>query len=802
MENAERKIKPDQLLKVILFLLILIGVSNSLSAQTIYFVAPNGNDKNRGTEKDPFKSIEKAKSESQETKGDIIIYLREGEHRLDKTLVFTPRDGNNEKSLTLCSHPGEQAIINGGVLLKLLWQPYQNGIMKAKILSQISIDMLTVNGEIRHMARFPNYDSTAIRFNGTSADATSPERVKTWKNPAGGFLHAMHVSDWGDFHYRITGKDENGNLSMKGGWQNNRPYGLSAENRMVENIFEELDTPGEWYFNAVEAILYYYPMPDENIDEARFEVAQLKHLMEFRGSEQSAVKNITIKNIEFTQTARTFMEKYEPLLRSDWTIYRGGAVIFEGTENCSLNACYLHNLGGNAIFFSNYNRNSEISGSHITQIGASAICFVGDTAAVRSPSFNYHSDIPLDQIDRNPGPKTNNYPEDCMVYDNLIHTIGLFEKQITGVELSMCKSITVSHNSIYDVPRAGINVSEGTWGGHIIEYNDIFETVKETGDHGSFNSWGRDRFWHSNRDEMNAITTNEPSLILADAIATVVIRNNRFRCDRGWDIDLDDGSSNYHIYNNLCLNGGIKLREGFYRVVENNILINNTFHPHVWFENSGDVFTRNIVMSPYQPINLLGWGGMIDYNIFTNTKALEEARKNNTDKHSVFYPVKFNNTEQGDYKIESTATAVFRLGFMNFDMSSFGVVSSNLRLLAKRPQLTLPQVKMNNQETNETMWQGFRLKNLETLGERSATGMDTERGVLVITMVEFDSKLRDYIQANDVILKLGTKAVNTLVDLNNAIDQTDLKRPVDLVVFRNQKEKVISLPGSTIKLNR
>ena len=40
------------------------------------------------------------------------------------------------------------------------------------------------------------------------------------------------------------------------------------------------------------------------------------------------------------------------------------------------------------------------------------------------------------------------------------------------------------------------------------------------------------------------------------------------------DIDLDDGSSNYHIYNNICLNGGLKLREGFYRTVENNIIIN------------------------------------------------------------------------------------------------------------------------------------------------------------------------------------------------------------------------------------
>ena len=52
--------------------------------------------------------------------------------------------------------------------------------------------------------------------------------------------------------------------------------------------------------------------------------------------------------------------------------------------------------------------------------------------------------------------------------------------------------------------------------------------------------------------------------VAADAVRTTIIHNNRFRCDRGWDIDLDDGSSNYHIYNNLCLNGCIKIRVGFY----------------------------------------------------------------------------------------------------------------------------------------------------------------------------------------------------------------------------------------------
>jgi hypothetical protein len=671
--------------------------------------------------------------------------------------------------------------------------------MKAKVTPTISIDMLLVNGKIRHMARYPNFDSTAIRFNGTSADATSPERVMYWKNPSGGFLHAMHVSDWGDFHYRITGKDEKGELQLEGGWQNNRPYGLSPENRMVENIFEELDVPGEWFYDINEGVLYYYPSPNEDITNSTVEFAQLKHLVEFRGAEQNPVKNITIKNIEFTQTARTFMEKYEPLLRSDWTVYRGGAIVFEGTENCNLNGCYLHNLGGNAVFFSNYNRNSGISGSHITQIGASAICFVGDTHAVRSPEFNYHNFTPLDQMDRESGPKTNNYPANCLVYDNLIHTIGLFEKQITGIELSMCKSITVSHNSIYDVPRAGINVSEGTWGGHIIEYNDVFETVKETGDHGSFNSWGRDRFWHPDREEMNRIVANEASLIQADAISTIIIRNNRFRCDRGWDIDLDDGSSNYQIYNNLCLNGGVKLREGFYRVVENNILVNNTFHPHVWFENSGDVFTRNIVMKPYEPIRLLGWGTLVDYNIFANSKALTEADSLGIDKHSIVYPVEFQNPIDGDFRVKNSADAVFRLGFQNFDMDCFGVISPKLKSLARTPRITLPVAKNVESLSRIIEWQGWNVKNLETVGERSATGMDTERGVLVISRVRNDSQLKNILHDNDVILNFNGVIINNLDDLQKALVQADLTKSLDMIIFRNQKEMIIPIAGNLIR---
>jgi len=791
----------------IIFFTLCSGLCfNTLYSQTQLYVSPKGDDSNNGSLNSPFRTVEKAKSEARKAKGEVTVFLHEGIYRLSAPLIFTPEDNGNDadKSLTIRSFSGENATLSGSIHLdNLKWEPYKNGILKTKLAGNPVMDMLVVNGEIRHLARYPNFDPDGIRFNGTAKDATDPKRVKTWKNPAGGYLHAMHRSDWGDFHYRFTGKDKDGKLLMEGGWQNNRQSPLHADNRMVENIFEELDAPGEWFYNTAEATLYYYPVQGENVQTALFESPQIKHLIELRGNEQNPVKNIAIQGLELTQTLRTFMEKYEPLLRSDWTIYRGATVIFDGAENCALRDCFIHNTGGNAVFFSNYNRNHEVRGSVMTNIGASAVCFVGNPDAVRSPSFEYHDFVATEKIDRTIGPKTNNYPADCRVHDNLIHKIGLFEKQITGVELSMCRAITISHNTIYDTPRAGINISEGTWGGHILEFNDVFNTVKETGDHGSFNSWGRDRFWYPVRQIFDSLlTTDHKELVLADAIETVIIRNNRFRCDRGWDIDLDDGSTNYHIYNNLCLNGGLKLREGFYRVVENNILINNTFFRHAWLRNNGNVFTRNIVMLPYErPAGYDTKGALIDYNIFTDSSSYKVAQQYGTDPNSIVTKVQFIDPASGDFRIVNHSPEVFRMGFQNFEMNKFGVESERLKALAEKPKMPIPVYNSDISDAVIITWEGVQIKNLETLGERSATGMDSERGVYVVAVAAYGTELRDYLKSNDVILGFAGKPVNNLDDLYKAIAGADLSKPQEMIVFRTQKENKTTVAGGIITKN-
>jgi len=279
-------------------------------------------------------------------------------------------------------------------------------------------------------------EDSVRHFNGFAADAFSPQRAARWADPRGGFIHAMHAHEWGDYHYVITGKDARGAPTYEGGWQNNRRMGMHAKYRMVENVFEELDAPGEWFHDARSRTLYLYPPPQVDVAKATIEVVGLRHLVEFRGSATRPVRFVTLRGITVRHAARTFMDNREPLLRSDWTTYRGGAVLFDGAEDCALVDSVLDQLGGNAVFVNNYNRRVTIRGCHIVRAGANGVAFVGDPAAVRSPLFEYNQRQSLKDIDPAPGPKSDNYPADCVVEDCLINETGRVEKQTVPVQVS------------------------------------------------------------------------------------------------------------------------------------------------------------------------------------------------------------------------------------------------------------------------------------------------------------------------------------------------------------------------------
>jgi hypothetical protein len=767
-----------------LTLILNFAVLFYTKGQIDVYVSPLGNDSNSGTLSKPLKTPEAAfKKVGALSQKEVAIHLRAGTYYLNQPLILKSTDVKG-KNVLIESYKDEKVILSAGRKLAPKWEKHNDKIWKAKV-SGHDFEMLFVNGKQQHLARYPNYDSTARVFNGTAKDAVSAERMAKWKNPSGGYLHALHQGEWGSFHYKITGV-QNGQPELEGGWQNNRPAPLHPKERFVENIFEELDAPGEWFYDRNTKLLYLYPQAGTEANKAVVEVSNLRHIIELRGSEQQPIRNVTVRGILFEHTERTIMAHYEPLLRSDWMIYRGGAVIFENTENCVIQDSEFSHLGGNAVMISGFNRASGVKNSHIHDIGSSAICFIGDSSAVRSPAFRYENFVPYTQMDKTPGPKNNRFPISCFAEDNLIHDIGQIEKQCTGVQIEMASEINVNHNTIYRVPRAGINIGDGAWGGHMIENNDVFETVMETGDHGAFNSWGRDRFWHPNRKTMDSLAREHPELILLDAQKTVTIRNNRFRCDHGWDIDLDDGSSNYHIYNNVCLNGGLKFREGFQRIAENNILVNNSFHPHVWFRNSGDVFRKNILMRPYFPIAVNDWGKEIDYNLFPDETSLKAAQALGLDKHSAFADPDFVNPKTGDFQVKSSSEAI-TLGFRNFAMNQFGTRNERLKKTALKVAIPPLTDTRSEKHVTEMMWLKTKIRNVSGLGDRSAFGLRDENGV-VVDMVTANSPVAESgLQKGDVILKANHEKTDTVTELEAIQQKVNWTGKLEVEVMRNQQ---------------
>lgn len=744
-----------------------------------FFVSPTGDDASPGSRRRPFATLAAAQRVARTLAGrqPVTVWVADGTYYLPETLVFTPADsGTRRFPVTYRAMHEGRTVLSGGQRLNLHWEGHRDGILQARTPEGLVMDQLFVNGRRQWMARFPNrkdqpglnvFDCWKLeeeQRKGAAEDALSPARTSRWSNPTGGYVHAMHAALWGDMHWRITGRKLDGSLAMEGGWQNNRPSAMHPVYRFVENIVEELDAPGEWFHDAAARRLLFLPPPGIDMNHALIEVVRLPHLVEFRGDSARPVRHVELRGFVFRHAARTFMENREPLLRSDWTTYRGGAVVLTGTEDCTVRDATFDQVGGNTIFVNQYNRRFAARGLLIRDSGANGIAFVGNPAAVRSPIFRYGPQN-YAALDRVPGPIGEDYPANCLVEDCLITRTGRDEKQTAPVQISMARGITVRHCSIYEVPRAGINISEGTWGGHVIEHCDVFDTVLETGDHGSFNSWGRDRYWHPDVHEVDRQVAADPALPFLDIIQPIVLHHNRWRCDHGWDVDLDDGSSRFEISDNIFLNGGLKLREGFQRRVWNNIAVNNTLHPHVWFENSGDSVTGNIWMGSYRPAGGMPkgrWGKEIDRNLFTTTDA-DRTRfaAHGSDAGSLVGDPMFVDAPRGDYRVRPGSPAA-RLGFVNFPMDTFGVRKAELKAMAKVPRI--PVVRMGGKhDTHESstpasaLWRGASLRELGE-GEYSAYGVARDLGGLVVVDVPAGCEAaRDGFRPGDVIHAVAGK---------------------------------------------
>ena len=98
-----------------------------------------------------------------------------------------------------------------------LWHETDNGIFYTEIDADTKADALYIGDRKYRMARYPKFISDDLIFGGYAADCTEPSKTAQWRDPSGGYIHAMHRHMWGGYSYQITGRRMGNLLSSAAG---------------------------------------------------------------------------------------------------------------------------------------------------------------------------------------------------------------------------------------------------------------------------------------------------------------------------------------------------------------------------------------------------------------------------------------------------------------------------------------------------------------------------------------------------------------------------------------------------------
>ena len=325
-------------------------------------------------------------------------------------------------------------------------------------------------------------------------------------------------------------------IFSSGGHQGGEGCDQGAE-FFVQGVLEELDAVNEYFYDPVRGKLYFMPNTTDakpsdgspNIEEA--EVPTLAVLFNLFGSQEFPVTNIAFSGITFTGGRPTFMDPRGQPAGGDWALERLGVLLFEGTEDCTVQNNLFTRIDGNAVFLSGYNRRTTISQNEFSLLGANAIASWGRT----------------NEYDGTGGQQ----PRHSLIHGNIAHDLGLEQKQSSFYFQAQSCENTLVANIAYNLPRAAVNFEDGFGGANTITSNLLYNTCRESSDHGAFNSWDRMPFVTMVADGKT------PSSVPAfnDVHHNMIVAN--YAADGGC-LDNDDGSAWYKIHDNVCLYGGHK----------------------------------------------------------------------------------------------------------------------------------------------------------------------------------------------------------------------------------------------------
>lgn len=499
-------------LSVLLALFGLSSCSDTQGQSIDLYVSPQGHDYLDGRSPDhPMKCIHRALREAREIRRigkedvsqGIRIHLADGTYCQEEPLFFRPEDSGTEGAPTtiIADHPGK-AIISGGREVTG-WQPLTESVeglpeaARGKVWVAdaprvgnriLESRQLWVNGKkaeraalVPHgeMIRMTDFRKEKREIWIPTPEVSGLEKAQqaemvVHQRWAIAILRIKEMETVGKVT-RVSFHEPESRLEFEHPWP--QPVIGEEKGNSSFNIVGDirlLDRPGEWWQEYPSGKIYYYPRPDEQMEEAVAVMPYLPTLIRIAGSDEREVAHIRMEGVSLQHAAwlrpslsgHVTLQGGMPLLdayklaipglpekaeleNQAWIGRPVSAVQVEGAHHISFEGCEFMHLGATALDLEQAVRDSRVSGSLFTDIGGTAI------AIGTFPDQGFETHVPY--IPKNPKELCSN----ILISDNLITEVANEDWGCVGIGAGYVRDVVIEHNEVSHLNYSGICVGWG-----------------------------------------------------------------------------------------------------------------------------------------------------------------------------------------------------------------------------------------------------------------------------------------------------------------------------------------------------
>jgi len=619
------------------------------------YISIDGNDQADGSLENPYATIpgtlRALRSLRESGNSDpVVIYLREGRHQINQTIVLGIEDGltspadstpfekygagasKSQAHLTFAAYPGEAPIISAGIPVTG-WKKSSPSDLPAKASGNVWVADIPEG-----LNKFYTLYDSQRRLN-RARDAgfvpAKPGNRRTLHFPEGSLKNWENISDveiqirpskaWVINMLPLESVDETKgtaftSVSATYGMSKLPQYlldimGESAASAWVENVLDELDEPGEWVVNTYTRKIYLWPSdpaPDGSpwgiLAPSTTELIRIEGSIDYDGPEDVPVRGIDFSGLTFSHCDRwAWIDDEDRLgwgMQHDWDMFdRPTAMLrFRGTEECRVINCNFVESGGSGIRLDLHAQRNRIENCEFAHLGEAGILLAGYGPGTKD--VNHHNDI----------------------INNHIHHFSEITWHSPGVWAWQSGHNHIANNYIHHAGYCGVLITcrvnptrsnpDGE-GGRTIRRGEISNEIRNSQTRGYENWQLREQYYHSRHNllEYNEIThtvqllSDGNGIYVSGAGKGNIVRYNYLhdnlehhlpapiRCDDDQHETLIYGNV---IYNNYAFAAGI-VSKGINDII-NNVIVSPLVVPrfgyisYEWVPVPGSKVYHNIII--------------------------------------------------------------------------------------------------------------------------------------------------------------------------------------------------------------